>query len=435
MTRKRIQLGLLHVAVTITLLPINSALNRVMINELAISAALVALLASLPYLFSPMQVAIGSFSDRRPVLGFRRSPYILFGLLLCVAGVILSPRVAFLLVEDFWAGVLGGVLAFGAWGIGFNFAAVSYFSLATELSGEKRRSGTVAVMFFMMVVSIILASLGLSRMLPDYELSTLTRAFTIIGLTALALGLVGLVALEPRVRKGAPAPTEHYSLKEMYGALTGNSQAKLFFVYLLLVLIAILGQDILLEPFAARAFNLSVETTTRITSIWGTFFLLALALGAALERRIPKLVQAKLGAWSGVAAYALIILSGIVVKVDIFYYGVTLLGLAIGLATVSNLSLMLDMTAEGSVGLYIGAWGMANAFSRLGGNLLVGVVRDMVAQVSTQPTLSYLVVFGILAIMLLASLYILPNVDVDLFQRQTEQRLPFTERAALANEA
>ena len=60
MTLKRIQLGLIHVAGhEITLVPINSTLNRIMIKELALSAFLVAVLVSLPYLFSPIQVAIG----------------------------------------------------------------------------------------------------------------------------------------------------------------------------------------------------------------------------------------------------------------------------------------------------------------------------------------------------------------------------------------
>ena len=92
MLLKRLQLGLIHVAVAMTLVPINSTLNRVMIKELAISATLVALLASLPYLFSPIQVAIGSYSDRHPIFGLRRTPYILAGLILCVLGVVVSPR-------------------------------------------------------------------------------------------------------------------------------------------------------------------------------------------------------------------------------------------------------------------------------------------------------------------------------------------------------
>ena len=77
MFRKRIQVGLIHVAVAISLVPFNSTLNRVMIKELALSSLLVAALVSLPYLFSPIQIAIGAFSDQNPILGYRRSPYIM----------------------------------------------------------------------------------------------------------------------------------------------------------------------------------------------------------------------------------------------------------------------------------------------------------------------------------------------------------------------
>ena len=143
---KRIQLGLIHVAVAMTLVPINSTLNRVMIKELALSATLVALLASLPYLFSPIQVIIGSFADRHPLWGWRRTPYILFGLALCVLGVVLSPLAAFVIADDRWVGLAFGVFAFGAWGMGFNFATVSYLSLASELSGESGRGKTIATM-------------------------------------------------------------------------------------------------------------------------------------------------------------------------------------------------------------------------------------------------------------------------------------------------
>src|SRR4030066_922103 len=118
MTLKRIQLGLIHVAVAMTLVPINSTLNRVMIRELALSATLVAVLASLPYLFSPLQMAIGAFSDRHPLLGLRRTPYILFGILLCVAGVIISPWSAFRLAQGGASGILAGLLPFLAWGVG-----------------------------------------------------------------------------------------------------------------------------------------------------------------------------------------------------------------------------------------------------------------------------------------------------------------------------
>ena len=434
MFRKRIQLGLIHVAITITLLPINSVLNRIMIKELAISATLVAVLASLPYVFSPIQVAIGSFSDRYPILGWRRTPYIFMGLLLCVAGVIVAPQIAFLLAGNFWLGVLVGILAFGAWGMGFNFATVSYFSLATEISGEKGRSRSIAVMFFMMIVSIIATSLILSRLVESYDPDALISAFWAVGLAALVIGLVGLLGLEARNAELEETQGEQHTWGQMTKAILGNRQAARFFLYLILLLTAILGQDILLEPYAAEAFGLSVQSTTRITSIWGTFFLLSLVLGGALERRVNKFAQARLGAWLGIAAFGLIVLSSSLMSLNVFYGGVILLGLATGLATVSNLSLMLDMTTVGSVGLFIGAWGMASALARLVGNLLSGVLRDSATQLTGDAVLGYSIVFSIEIIFLLVSLYILRQVDVGVFQNSASDQMSYSERAALANE-
>ena len=270
MLRKQIQLGLIHVAVAMTLVPINSTLNRVMIKELAISATLVALLASFPYLFSPIQVAIGSFSDRHPVLGFRRTPYIFLGLLLCVGGLWLSPQAAFTLAENFGLGVLLGLLTFGMWGMGFNLATVSYLSLATEISGEKARGKTIAIMWFMMIASLIATAITLSRLLGEvYDPQVLIQAFEWVGIAALVLGMIGLIGLEKRSTASPQGAEKNYSLGEMIRPILNNRQATLFFLYLLILLAAILGQDILLEPFGGEAFGMTVQETTRITSIWG----------------------------------------------------------------------------------------------------------------------------------------------------------------------
>ena len=429
---KRFQLGLIHVALTITLLPINSTLNRIMIKELALSATLVALLASLPYLFSPIQVAIGSFSDRRPLFGYRRLPYILIGLAFCVVGVISAPYIAFLLAENLTAGILLGLFAFGAWGMGYNFATVAYFSLATELSGEEHRGRTIAVMFTMMIISIILTSYGLGRLLDPYSHAALISAFRLVGLIALVLGIIGIFGLEKRGASQPETQEERFSWNEMYREVMSNRQALLFFRYLILMLVAILGQDILLEPFGAEAFGLSVSQTTRITSIWGTFFLVTLVLGGALEQRISKLTQARSGAWTGIVAFALIIISGMLGNISLFYLGVVILGLATGLATVSNLSLMLDMTTAGKVGLFMGVWGMASAVSRLTGNLLGGILRDAITAFADNAVFGYSAVFAIEMVILAISLVLLRAVDVTQFRQQADAPLDYIERAALA---
>ena len=456
MLLKRFQLGLIHVAVAMTLVPINSTLNRVMIKELALSATLVAILASLPYLFAPIQVAIGSYSDRHPILGLRRTPYILVGLILCVAGLIVSPYVAFLMADNFSLGILAGFVAFGAWGMGYNLSAVSYLSLASELSGEKGRGKTIATMWFMMIVSIIATAIGLSRMVDPYTPEALIRAFGYVAASALTLGLLGLIKLEPRstplfppifaksaitvneeMRKwgderGA-TPSENYSVREMTSAITANPVARIFFIYLLLLLAAILGQDVLLEPFGAEAFGLTVTQTTRITSIWGTFVLVAILIAGALEGRVAKKSIAQAGNLSALLGFIIIVISGIMPSKDIFYTGITVLGIGTGLSTVANLSLMFDLTVPGMVGLYIGAWGFSNALSRLTGSILGGVVRDVVNQATGAALSGYLVVFSIEALMLLIAAVMLTRIDVEKFKKNVEEPA-FAEKVAMASD-
>lgn len=441
MLRKRIQLGLIHVAVAMTLVPINSTLNRVMIKELALSATLVALLASLPYLFSPLQVAIGAYSDRHPLFGLRRTPYILAGLLLCVGGVVIAPHAAFLMTQNFGWGLLAGLLAFGAWGMGYNLSSVSYFSLAAELSPDGRGK-TVATMFFMMILGIIGTAIGISRMVDPYTPQAMLRAFGMVGASALTLGLLGLLGLESRPQADSALPrAEAYTVKQMTEAILGNPVARIFFVYLLLLLAAILGQDVLLEPFGAEAFGLAVTQTTRITALWGVFVLIAILLAGALEGpgpnvfkgRVTKRTLAQIGNLGALGGFLVILASGLTRSVSVFYGGVTLLGVGTGLSTVANLSLMFDLTTPGNIGLYIGAWGFSNAMSRLIGSLLGGALRDGVTQVAGRALSGYLVVFGVEAAMLFVAVLLLRRVDVSAFQKQAAEP-SILEKAALAAE-
>jgi MFS transporter, BCD family, chlorophyll transporter len=345
--------------------------------------------------------------------------------------VVLSPQAAFLIAENWWAGLAFGLFAFGAWGMGFNFATVSYLSLASELSGEEGRGRTVAIMWFMMIVGIIFTAIGLSRMLDPYTPAALFRSFNAVGLVAFVLGGIGLLKLEEPFAGKEAVGEERYSWGIFIRSILENRQATLFFLYLVILLAALLGQDILLEPFGGEAFGMSVRATTQITSIWGGFTLLALLVAGFLERRVAKRKVAFWGGWVALAGFVLIAFSGLLLNQVVFYTGVVLLGLGTGLSTVSNLSLMLDMTAPGKVGLFIGAWGMANAISRLAGSIVGGAMRDILSQILQSPVTAYVIVFGFLAALLLASLVLLSRIDVSAFREKT-QETPLVERVALA---
>lgn len=425
---KNIRLGLLHIAVAMTFVLINGVLNRVMIHDLRLLASLTALLVILPYLFSPLQIAIGRFSDRNPIAGYRRTPYIAIGVVLCLAGTLLAPFAAFSMARGGW-GIALAALAFGLWGFGYNLAVVAYLALASDLSSEAQRSRTISVMWFMMITSLIIINhISVSRAVEPFSEGRLIAVFAVVCGIALLLAAVGLVGLEPRTAR-PPAAAAPDGAKP--ADLLVNPQARLFFVYLVLMLAAILGQDILLEPFGAEAFGMGIRQTTQLTATWGGATLLALlGYGFWLSRRVSKRQGAAIGALLAIGGLALIGLSGALASQPLFVPGVALLGLGTGISTSSNLGLMLDMTTPAQAGLFIGAWSVADSLARGVGTLLGGIGRDVIAAATGSAVAGYTGVFFAEALILAISLALLAKLDVAAFRNE---RIGLTELVALAN--
>jgi len=416
---KRLQLALIHTAVAMTLVPLMGTLNRVMIFDFGLSKTVFTLLAIFPYIFSPIQVAIGSYADRHPIFGYRRTPHIFLGLVLCAAGLGFSSFMVSTIQTNYTIGILVGLLSFFLWGMGYHFSAVSYFSLASEISGEKGRGTTIAIMFFVMVLGIITASQAVSHMATEPTFESLSNAFWIIAVSSLVLGLLSLIKLEPRFDKSTSSSiSKTHTLQEMYTTITANPVARVFFIYLLLLLAAILGQDILLEPFGAQAFGMSIAETSRIVSYGQLLTLLAFFVAGFMERRVEKKKIAQMGNIFAILGFLLIVVSGLMQSLGIFYLGIMVLGFGTGIATVANLSLMYNLTVREEVGLYIGAWGFSNGLSRLIGLLMAGIVADAATRLTGNVLNGYLIVFGIEALMMFIAAIMLYRIDVNAFQKK-----------------
>ncbi len=429
---KNIRLGLLHVAIAMTFVLINSVLNRIMIHDLDILASIVAVLVVLPYVLSPAQVWIGQYSDTHPIFGYRRTPYIALGTLLAITGAALAPHAALALAREPLIGVPLAILLFGMWGVGYNLAVVAYLSLASDMSTEQQRSRTVAIMWFMMIASVIVTAIVVGRALEPYSEERLFTVFLETGGVALALALVGLIGLEPRQRTTAVIQNRSSQMAALR-AVVSNLQARIFFIYLILMLAAILGQDVLLEPFGAKAFGMNVKETTQLTAMWGGATLTALLLyGAVLSRWIDKKRGAMIGGSIAATGFLLIALSGMLAIEAMFVPGILLLGFGTGVATTTNLALMLDMTTAEQVGLFIGAWGVADAIARGVGTLLGGVMRDVIAHMSGSVVSGYVSVFLIETVLLGISLVLLQRIDVNEFRSRQPS---LTELVAIAGDA
>jgi BCD family chlorophyll transporter-like MFS transporter len=432
--RKVLQLSLVHVGVSITVTPVTSTLNRIMIADLHWSALSVGLLVALPYLLSPLQVIMGNWSDRHPLWGNFRSPWIVLGGLMASFGSYATAHAVFLVDENRALGIAACLLFFTIWGVGVNIASVSYLSLLSELTEEQPgwRSKTVSVMWTAMILSTIGVSILLGRALEVYSVESLYTAFGAVWLVSTVFVFFGAAGLEPKAEAmGIRRNTANNPLTALR-LLGENNSARRFFLYLTLVLVSIHAQDVLLEPFGAEVLGMPVAATTRLTSIWGVGVFITMLGGLPLVRRWGKKRAANIGAYIAALGFALIIVSGLMGQVGFFMGAVLVLGLGGGLMTVSNLSFMLDMTVPQAAGLYMGAWGVANFAGQALGNIASGLLRDIALQLTGSSSAGYVVVFSLEIVGLLAAVWLFRQISVIEFRRDAEVTLP--EVLALAGD-
>lgn len=406
------QVALLNVAVGLAVLPLESTLNRVMITELGFSATLTALLVSLRFLTSPLRVWFGRVSDRYPLLGRRRAPYIALGMLLTAAGLAMTPHAAFAAAEGGVGALLFAVFAFGLFGFGVNMTTPLYFAAVSDQSTEAERPRIVAVMFVALGVAVVIGAALLGSAVDPYSAEKLVAAMAVLSLIVLGLSALGLVGLEKPGQPSArdDAPTSDWSVIKRL--LLDSRQARLFFGYLLLTFIAVDAQEVVLEPYAAAAFDMSAGDTTRLTAIFRTGFLVMLIAGVQVVSRLGRGAGARVGMLLAAAGLATIAATGAVEAAGAFRGGVFLLGLGAGQIAVANLSLMMDMTAEEHAGASLGAWGLAQAVGVGGGTLLGGVWRDLSAMVFGEGLAGYWSVFALEVVALIAAWPLLGRLNV-----------------------
>ncbi|MEQ8663716.1 MAG: PucC family protein, partial [Gammaproteobacteria bacterium] len=208
-----LRLGLFQVSVGMAVVLLGGVLNRVMIIELGVPAALVALMLALPVLAAPFRALIGHRSDtHRSALGWRRAPYIWFGSLLQFGGLAIMPFALIVLSGDThgpaWVGQAGAALAFLLVGIGLHTTQTAGLALAGDLADNATRPRVVALLYVMLLLGTVASALVASVLLDDFSQLRLIRVIQGAALLTLVLNVVALWKQETRrpARQAPPAP-------------------------------------------------------------------------------------------------------------------------------------------------------------------------------------------------------------------------------------
>jgi MFS transporter, BCD family, chlorophyll transporter len=393
--KRLLRLALFQISVGLGLVLLNGTLNRVMIIELQIPAALVAAMAALPVLFAPLRALIGFRSDHhRSVLGWRRTPYIWMGTLIQFGGLAIMPFALLVLsgtgeLKVPYVGEIAAALAFLMVGVGLHTAQTAGVALATDLAPPDSRPRVVALLYVMLLVGMVLASLTFGALLRDFTHLKLIKIIQSAAVVTMLLNLAALWKQEPRrpLTAAAPddaAPTFRASMKEF---LSGGPAARL------LVAVGLGGagfnmQDILLEPYGAEILKLPVSATTSLTALMAGGTLVGLFIAARwLNRGSDPHQLAALGSLIGIVGFSGVIFSSALGSLPLFLAGIALIGLGGGWFSVGTLTASMALSAGGQSGLAIGAWGAVQATVTGVGVVLGGALRDLISRLATEGAL------------------------------------------------
>jgi BCD family chlorophyll transporter-like MFS transporter len=84
---------------------------------------------------------------------------------------------------------------------------------------------------------------------------------------------------------------------------------------------------------------------------------------------------------------------------------------------------MLDMTIPQYVGLYMGAWGVANFVAQSLGTIGGALMRDIAYLLTGDVVLGYMTVFGLEIVGLIAAVLLFRTINVEQFQRDAQVEL------------
>jgi BCD family chlorophyll transporter-like MFS transporter len=411
--------------------------NRITIADLGAIAVIVTSLIGMHHFISFFQVYWGRLADRYPVFGYRRTPYFLLSALVASSVFLFLPSIAIGLGQRDLFATIEAFLFIGVFGVAMAMNGSSSNALMAEVTTEKERGFVVAVIWATVIISGIVSA-GVSRvMMPVYSPEAMQQLYNLTPIVVMATALLGVIGMERRISKEqhaallAAQPAEEAAsplgtFRVARQLMTTNRHVRGFFFFVLLGILGIFLQDAILEPFGAEVFGMSQAQTASFQQAWGAGALLGMiAIGILCSVfAIPKKLIATIGGLGIVGSLVTIAFSAFAHRPELILPSLIVMGLGIGLFDVGALSMMMDMTIEGQVGLYMGIWGMAQGFGNGFANVLSGAFHTLFIEIARMtPTVAYGVIFGFEALMMGMAIVMLRGISVQEFKGLTRQEI------------
>ncbi|MDX2129192.1 MAG: BCD family MFS transporter [Chloroherpetonaceae bacterium] len=418
LTLFQISLGIIYFILTDTL-------NRVMTIELSIAAWIVGSLIGIREIMALIGIKIwaGNLSDKTHFLGYKRTPFILGGLLASAISFYFIAPTAFEVQSNYMLGILKLLIAFTIFGIGYNASLTAYYALIADIAGEKNIPKVAAMSWTLMVLGGIVTSVLMSSYLKEFSEERFVSALQTASLISIAIGFVTIIGVEDRTDESIKnISNETLTFLASLKLINASPLTKKFAFYIFISIFAAFGTELILEPFGADVLGLSVSETTKFRQYLGLPQLLFMILTGFIINRFGIKKAVLVGNAVATVGYTLLISAGVFQLQKLLIPSLILVGVGLGFCTVGNIVMMMMMNA-GRSGLYVGLWGTAQSLAMFLSGTGVGAIRDIMLHFFANPMMGYTIIFLLVIGAFTISTSMLPSISKENFEAESKVKL------------
>ena len=392
-----VRLGLVQTSLGAIVVLTTSTLNRVMVVELGLYAALPGVLVALHYFIQVTRPRFGHGSD----VGGRRTPWIIGGIAVLGAGGVLASLATLIMASDPALGIALAVFAFCLIGAGVGAAGTSLLVLLAALTAPERRAPAATITWLMMIAGFALTAGIAGAMLDPFTMPRLLAVTAAVAAIALTVTVLSVWGIEPRGGATATAPADAPPPGAFVAAVReviSEPHTRRFGLFVFISMLAYSAQDLVLEPFAGAVFGLTPGDSTQLGGLQHAGVLVGMIGVAIIGARFPTALRQCMigGCLVSAILLASLALSGQVGPGWPLAANVAALGVANGIFAVAAIGSMMHLVSEGSAGrdgVRMGVWGAAQAIAFGLGGIVGTAVVDLTAWLTSSIQLSYSLAF------------------------------------------
>ncbi|MCL9982777.1 MAG: BCD family MFS transporter [Erythrobacter sp.] len=379
-----IRIGLVQASIGALVMLTTAVLNRLMVVEFQLAAAIPAGLVAWHYAVQLGRPLFGHGSDK----GAKRVPWIIGGLAVLAAGALLATQATLMMGDSFGLAFALALLAYALIGAGVGAGGTSALALLASGVAPQRRAAAAAVTWIMMVGGIVASAITVGILIKPYSPERVLEVAGGLALVTVVVTVLATFRLERQAghfrdeHSNAPAPDFRAALAEIWH----EAAARRFTIFIFVSMIAFSMQDLILEPFAGLIFDMAPGDSTKTV---GQFhqggiligMIVAGVGGSAFSARRadglrPWVVGGCLASALGLGALGLAAVSGPPWPLGLNLF---VLGFGNGVFAVAAIGSMMGLAGAGEntrEGVRMGVWGASQAIAFGLGGLLGALGLD-----------------------------------------------------------